>query len=196
VRLRVGAVVLAAGASRRLGQPKQLLMHRGETLLARAIRLAVDAGAHPVVVVLGANHELIRIAIEPVNSMVVVNHEWQQGIATSIRCGLDSLMEADPTISGTLILTCDQPRLTSDHLTALIQLFHQQKNPSIAASTYADTVGVPAFFPREVFEQLRALRGDQGARTLLLAPPCSLLTLPLPGGECDIDLPRDLSQLE
>jgi molybdenum cofactor cytidylyltransferase len=95
-----------------------------------------------------------------------------------------------------MILSCDQPRLTADHLRALIEAFCEQAEPAIAASAYAGTLGIPAVFPRQVFSALQALSGDKGARALLMKPPCPLVAVDFAGGEIDIDLPADLAQLE
>jgi CTP:molybdopterin cytidylyltransferase MocA len=194
----VAALVLAAGASRRLGQPKQLLMHGGETLLARVIRLAKEAGATPVIAVLGAYHERILAAV-PFNALKnatpIVNGAWEQGIATSIHAGLTALEDCAPQASGALILGCDQPLLTGEHLRAMLDAFAAQPAPAIVASTYAGVQGIPAVFPRRVFAELRDLRGDQGARKLLMQTTLPVIALPFPGGEVDIDLPADLEQL-
>jgi len=193
VKNSVAAVVLAAGASRRLGQPKQLLMLDGETLLARSVRLAGEAGAAPVIVVIGANADLIGAAVPVDSADVVKNEEWEQGIASSIHAGVNSL---DADARGVLILACDQPRLSAEHLRGLIETFAAQSETSIVASAYSGVLGIPAVFPREAFPQLLALRGDKGARALLVRPPCPLITIPFPGGEVDIDRPDDLAQLQ
>jgi molybdenum cofactor cytidylyltransferase len=101
-----------------------------------------------------------------------------------------------PEASGALVMSCDQPRLTAKHLRALFKSFSEQATPSIVASTYSGVQGVPAIFPRSVFSELRALRGDRGARSLLIEPPCPVIAVPFAGGELDIDLPADLAQLE
>jgi molybdenum cofactor cytidylyltransferase len=192
----VAAIVLAAGASRRLGVPKQLLMLAGETMIERVIRLANESGATPVIVVLGAHHELIREAVRSGNSTPVINSAWEQGISTSIQAGLAAVEDSAPQATGALVLACDQPRLSAGHLCELLELFNAQAAPAIVASAYNGVHGVPAIFPREVFSELRALSGDKGARTLLMQPPCPLVALPFPGGEIDIDLPADRSHLK
>jgi molybdenum cofactor cytidylyltransferase len=196
VSVSVAAIVLAAGASRRLGQPKQLLMLGGEALLERAIRLAGEAGAAPVLTVLGANREVILAAIELNRAVPVINNDWEHGIAASIQAGLESVDAIAPNAMAALILSCDQPRLTATHLRELIEAFAAQTEPPIVASAYAGVVGIPAVFPRLVFPHLIALRGDQGARAILAQPPCPLIAVPFPGGEVDIDQPEDLAQLE
>lgn len=167
----VAVLLLAAGASRRLGQPKQLLDYRGETLLERAIRLANEAGASPVIAVLGAHVDRIRAAVRFDHALPIMNEYWEQGIASSIRAGLMALDAATPRASGVLVMSCDQPRLTADHLRALIEIFTADSAPLIVASSYAGVHGVPAVFPRSAFPHLLALRGDKGARALLKQPP-------------------------
>jgi molybdenum cofactor cytidylyltransferase len=195
LKAHVAAIVLAAGASRRLGRPKQLLLHAGETLLERAIRLAGEAGASPVIAVLGANLEIICASVSLGPAILSINDQWQSGISTSIHTGLKTLDGVGPGVAGVLILACDQPRLTADHLRALMVAFAAQPEPSIAASAYADVLGIPAVFPRLAFPELGALRGDKGARALLAKPPCAVISLPLKGGEVDIDEPDDLGYL-
>jgi molybdenum cofactor cytidylyltransferase len=190
------AMLLAAGASRRLGQPKQLLTLNGEPLVARMARLAREAGASPVIAVLGAEHEVIRRALPPGLALPVVNNRWEEGIASSIHAGLDALDAHAAETSGVLILACDQPRLTSEHLRALLAAFDDQTVPTVATSAYAGVVGVPAVFPRAIFVELRALSGDKGARSLLAHSTVPIISVPFPGGEIDIDLPADLPQLD
>lgn len=192
----VAAIVLAAGASSRLGEPKQLLIYKGEPLVRRAARLAAEAGAVPVQVVLGAYKDQVRAAIAGSGAVPVVNRSWETGIASSIHAGLRELDRTGKNPSGVLILTCDQVRLSGDHLYAMLDVFVASSGNAIAASAYADALGIPAVFPRSVFAELLALRGDKGARALLAAPPCPVIAIPFPGGEVDIDVPSDLRQLE
>jgi molybdenum cofactor cytidylyltransferase len=93
-------------------------------------------------------------------------------------------------------MTCDQPRLTAVHLRALLGVFDAQAEPSVVASAYAGAVGIPAAFPRSIFPRLRQLQGDQGARSLLVNPPCPMIAVKFAGGEVDIDEPADLARLE
>jgi molybdenum cofactor cytidylyltransferase len=197
VKNSVAAIVLAAGASRRLGQPKQLLMYGGETLLERAIRLATESGAAPVFAVLGANFELICASVPLMDiAITLINDRWEKGISTSIQTGLKALDAVARQAGATLILSCDQPSLTAHHLRVLIETFAAQAEPSIAASAYAGVVGIPAVFPRLVYPHLLALRGDQGARAILAQPPCPLISVHFSGGEVDIDQPGDLAKLQ
>ena len=191
----IPAIVLAAGASTRLGQPKQLVEYHGETLLARAIRLANESGAGPVFVVLGADIEAILSAGLRDGSVPVINKDWQEGIASSIQAGLRAVYGELPDTAGVLLLTCDQPRLSTGHLNALLRAFSSASGPVIAASAYAGLLGTPAVFPRGAFRQLFELRGDKGARALFRKPPCPVVGVPFPDGEIDIDTPADLDRL-
>ncbi|MGB6193781.1 MAG: nucleotidyltransferase family protein [Terracidiphilus sp.] len=190
------AIILAAGGSRRLGQPKQLLSFEGESLLERSLRLAREAGAAPVLAVLGANFASICGAVGFENAIPVLNDQWENGIASSIHAGLNEAEVRAPEHAGVLVMTCDQPRLTAEHLVNLLKAFQEHGAVSIIASEYASTKGIPAVFPRSVFHALRALQGDKGARSLFTKATCPVLALPFEGGEIDIDLPTDLVELD
>jgi molybdenum cofactor cytidylyltransferase len=193
--MSIGAIILAAGASRRLGRAKQLVEFEGEMLLARAVRLVREAGLLDVVVVLGAEHEAIAAAVDLSGVCMVRNEDWAQGIAGSIHAGLRGLEEAVRDADGVLILTCDQPRLNASHLRALMATYKVQGGLGIAASEYAGGVGVPAIFPRGMFAELYALRGDKGARVLLKETGGVVMRVSFPGGEVDVDTPGDLTAL-
>jgi molybdenum cofactor cytidylyltransferase len=195
-RMSVAAIILAAGASHRLGQPKQLLEFRGEPLLERAIRIATESGVSSVFTVLGANFEVICASLDFKDAILVANDQWQKGMATSIHAGLRAMEAAAPHATGVLLMSCDQPLLTADHLRTLIGAFEAQPPPAIVCSSYGGVHGVPAIFPREIVPRLRALRGDKGARAILAQPPCSLIAREFPGGAIDIDLPADLAHLK
>lgn len=191
----IPAIVLAAGASTRLGQPKQLVEYQGETLLARTIRLAQEAGADPVFVVLGANLDAILPTGLRDGAVPVINKDWEEGISSSIQAGLRAVHGELPATAGVLLLACDQPRLSVAHLKALLRSFALEYEVVIVTSVYNGAVGIPAVFPRGAFRQLFELRGDTGARALLGKPAFPVIRLPFPDGEIDIDTPADLDQL-
>ena len=188
---RVAAVVLAAGSSSRLGRPKQLVPFRGELLVNRAVRLARDAGADPVFVVLGAHFDEVfaRLDKELAAPRVLINRAWKQGLSTSIALGVAAAERAGA--DDLMLMTCDQPAITSMHLRNLIATSRREH---VVASTYAGRRGTPALFPEFAFHTLGELSGDEGARELLISD--EVLTVTLPGGEFDVDTPTDLAELE
>ena len=157
--MSIAAVVLAAGASRRLGKPKQSLMVDGEMLVERAVRVATESGLLPVLVVMRAD-AVFRDALVSAGVRCVVNEDAEEGMAASIRCGVAAAK--DEEAEGVVILPCDQPWLDADHLRELIE-----KPDSVASSAYGNVRGVPAYFPAAEFAMLMQLRGDVGARELL-----------------------------
>lgn len=113
----------------------------------------------------------------------------------SIEVGIRALSVCSPEAQGVLLMGCDQPRLTADHLRSLINAFVCHDGPAIAASLYAGVRAVPAVFPRETFVALQALHGEKGARSVIEHAPFPVLEVALKGGEVDIDTPEDLAQL-
>jgi len=156
----VAAIVLAAGASRRLGHPKQDIVIAGETLLERTVRLARDSSLSPVVVVTRPGVKYATALESDGLVIVATNHEADEGMASSIRCGIALASRLKP--AGAVILACDQPGLRVDHLRALVE-----DTSRIAGSAYAGSIGVPAYFPAASFPLLLQLHGDAGARKLL-----------------------------
>lgn len=173
---RVGAVILAAGASRRFGEAKQLALLAGETLLARAVRMAGEAGCKPVVVVLGAGAAEIGAECGLRRAVIVVNEGWAEGMASSIRAGVGCLVDK---VDGVILMTCDQPGVDAGHLRRLMARDAAERT----ASSYAERRGVPAYFPAGDFSRLLTLKGDEGARELL----AEAASIELPGGELDVD---------
>jgi molybdenum cofactor cytidylyltransferase len=194
--MSIAAIILAAGGSRRLGQPKQLLEFEGETLVNRAIHMASEAGASPVLIVLGAQFAAIRKSIQSRSAIVVHNDRWRQGMGRSIETGMRALALCAPDAQGILLMGCDQPRLTTEHLRSLMSAFASHGSPAVAASSYAGVCAVPAVFPREAFSELRALRGDKGARSIIEQAPCPVVGVEFEHGEVDIDSPEDLAKLD
>jgi molybdenum cofactor cytidylyltransferase len=181
------AVVLAAGASTRLGEPKQLVMLGEETLLERAVRTAREAGCAPVVVVLGGSDSVNRIRerCDLGDAVVILNEAWAEGMASSIRAGLVAVRVGVDGADGVVLLTCDQPAVTAEHLRAL------SSAGVVTASAYAGRRGVPAYFPAAAFSELMKLRGDAGARELLRGAAA----VELPNGELDVDTANDVDAM-
>ncbi len=188
--MSVAAILLAAGGSSRLGHPKQLLPFRGRTLLAHAAEAAAHSGCLPLVVVLGASAEACREELRDVSAQIVVNTHWQEGIASSIRLGVETALERAPEASAVVLLLCDQPALSSRAMDDLIAA-HRATRKGIAASSYNDTLGAPALFSREYFPALIALRGDEGAKRVIAEHEDDVAAVPFPDGAADIDTAAD-----
>jgi molybdenum cofactor cytidylyltransferase len=155
----IAAVVLAAGASTRLGRPKQTLEIGGESLVERAVRVAEEAGCAPIIVVINSESDF-GDRLQQRGCRIVVNENAAQGMAWSIRWGIRFAQALNA--QGAIIMTCDQPGLRHEHLLAL-----SDDADVITGSEYAGKVGVPAYFPRYAFDALQLLEGDAGARELL-----------------------------
>ena len=190
---RVGAVVLAAGASTRLGTPKQLLLHEGEPLVRRAARAALEAGATPVIVVLGAESERVRAALDGLAGVEpVVNERWTDGLASSLVAGVRALLAAAP-VDAVLLTLADQPLVGVTELTAIMARFTDAH--AIVAAEYAGIVGVPAVVARAHVDALLGLSGDRGAGAWLRSQGDRVVRLPMPAAAMDVDTPSDAARL-
>jgi len=190
----IGGVVLAAGSSSRMGRPKQALQYCGQSLLRRASLAALGGGCSPVIVVTGAHAEPSRAELNGLQVREVFNPQWQTGIASSIRTGLDGLLAANPNAAAAVFLLCDQPRVTADVISGLIAAHRGSQRPVIASS-YGESFGVPALFGRSLFAQLVRLEGIAGAKHVIEENASDAQFLPFPDGEVDVDTPNDFSRL-
>ena len=186
----IGTIILAAGASSRMGSPKQLLEWRNERLVNRAIRQATALKAGPVVLVLGANAALISKEVVDPSAIIAINHKWEEGMGSSIVTGLEALQGLEPGLDGLIITLADQPLIDTAHLLQLIKKFKKYKTPLVAAS-YGKTLGVPALFSPELFPQLLTLSGQQGAKKIINQLAKDLTKLPLPAARIDLDTPEE-----
>ncbi|HEX4640930.1 MAG TPA: nucleotidyltransferase family protein [Chthoniobacterales bacterium] len=187
----IGAVILAAGGSSRLGQPKQLTMFRGETLIRRAVRAAAKAGCDPIVVVVGKDGDAIRRELSATGAAIVENAEWQRGIGSSIRRGIDEIAAATDAV---ILLTCDQPLVDAGVIAQLIAE-HGETGKPIVASRYSNTLGVPALFERSRFKALLTLPDASGAKQLIEEQPDDVASMPFEEGAFDVDTREDLKRL-
>jgi molybdenum cofactor cytidylyltransferase len=189
-----GAVILAAGGSSRFGQPKQLFPFRGKTLIRTIIDAACEAGCSPVVVVIGSNGETIRPEVAHANVLEVRNTNWQRGIGSSIRSGVQALTDHAPDVQAILLLVCDQPAVSAPFIERLIATREATKK-DIVASSYADTAGVPAIFDRSLFKELLAIGDESGAKSIILRNPGRVAQFAFPEGAIDIDTWEDWEEL-
>lgn len=191
----VGIVLLAAGASTRLGRPKQLLAYHGQTLLQHSVQTAAASRAQQVMVVLGASSEKLASEMKEANVHVVVNTEWQEGMGSSIRCGINAITGLDSAFEGMIIMVCDQPFVTTDLLNEIIDT-HRRTGKQIIACSYEDSFGPPVFFHRSLFKELMQLKGDIGARSILIQHTDTVEVIPFPQGTFDVDTEEDYERLK
>lgn len=192
---KTGVIILAAGASSRLGHPKQLVEFKGKTLLQHIIDIANSFDFDTQVLVLGANADEIIAKTNLKNFEVVINENWEEGMSTSIGNGLSASLKFDNKLEQVLILLADQPFVSWENIDQLIKL-QLEKDVQATFSEYADDVGVPAIFSREVFPQLKALKGDQGAKKLIYDEKFEFRTLKFEKGNFDVDTAADVELLK
>ncbi len=183
---RFGALILAAGASTRMGTPKQLLTLNGRPLIVHAVEAALASPAWPVVVVLGANTEKIRPVLAQLPVLIAENSAWAEGMAASIRAGITTLRQFSRALDGALVALCDQPAFSAG-IIAQLAAAQQASGRSIVAAHYGGKNGAPALFLREHFPALAALTGEEGARALLNGPAEQVATVDLPELAFDLD---------
>jgi molybdenum cofactor cytidylyltransferase len=191
----IAAVILAAGASTRMGRPKQLLQFGGETMLRRAASVALKAGCRPVVVVTGADAAASRKALRGLDVREAENQQWESGISSSVRVGIEAVVTANPRTAAVVLMLCDQPFITREIIAQLVAA-HRETGRSIVASRYGGSYGVPALFDKIHFAELTTLEGDAGAKQIIRKHLPKVHLLPFPEGEIDIDTPDDLARLQ
>jgi len=179
----IGIILLAAGASARLGVPKQLLRFQGETLLRRSVKSAL-AVSNKVVVTLGARIETVRKEIEDLPVEIVENINWETGMSGSIRVALEKFL--DDELKAVVVMVCDQPFVDENLLKKIIRVFQKTDAP-IVACAYQNTLGVPALFHKNLFPELLALDAQAGAKRLIKKYESQTATVSFPEGAFDID---------
>ena len=188
-----GIIILAAGSSSRLGQPKQNLIYNGQTLLQKNIKAALDTGCYPILVILGASIEAIKPTIEDLPVGIFYNENWKEGMASSIRLGVSELQKNEAKVDSVILMLCDQPFVDAE---ILKQLIPANSTKSITASAYNKAIGPPVFFDGHYFPELLLLRGSEGAKKLMLKYEVNITTVPFLLGSVDIDTMEDYENLK
>lgn len=192
---KIGLVLLAAGASQRLGgYPKQLLHFKGKTLLRRAAENATSSVCCSICVVLGANAAMLSAEIAELPVEIAVNENWKNGMGSSLQVGLKKLLEVEPEISAVTLTLCDQPFVTSSIINQLVGTIVQSKKP-IVACEYGETIGVPAIFARSLFKELLNLSAETGAKKIVTNHITSVAKISFPEAAFDIDTWQDYELL-
>ena len=184
---RIGAIILAAGGSTRMGAPKQLLELHGESLVHAAVRAAQEGGCDIVCVVTGHAQKSVENAVADLAPQLVHNEIWQRGIGSSVRLGVSTIQPA----SAIILLACDQPAVNGDTIRALIEQHHQTRQP-IVASRYSGTFGIPALFAQSCFTELHGLSNDRGAKAVIQTDSARVIPFDFPAGAYDLDSPDDV----
>ena len=191
----IGAVILAAGGSSRFGQPKQLIQFRDKSLVRRTVDLAIEAGCQPVAVVIGSDDKKIKAALKDAPVALVENQNWERGIGTSIRAGVQRLLESTPRLKAIVLLTCDQPFVKAATIKQLMTL-RDETQKAIIASRYENTLGVPALFDHSCFPELLGLDDESGAKPIIMSNRERVAEFPFPEGKIDIDTVEDFEKIK
>jgi molybdenum cofactor cytidylyltransferase len=190
--LKIGTIILAAGASTRMGgEPKQLLTYKGQSLIRRITDTALALQTGPVIVVLGANRERIAPELASLPITLVDNEAWQTGMASSLKMGLAALYITNKDIDAVLILLTDQPLVSVGLLQFMLETYVTE-NKGIVACRYDDQLGVPALFDRKYIEQMLQLEGDKGAKWVIIKHRQDCAEVPFEAGAIDLDSKRDV----
>lgn len=186
-------IILAAGASSRMHEPKQLLPYRDKSFLAHTVTEAQKT-LLPVIVVLGANASTIKSQTGMMAVEIVVNEKWKNGISSSIIAGLNKALERYKDSQNCIFSVCDQPYITS---AVFLELVDQKKKSGkkLVASCYEDTLGTPCLFDKEFFGELLMLRGDLGAKSILQKYPNDVASVDFQNGKIDVDTRNDYEEL-
>lgn len=190
----IAILILAAGASSRMGRPKQLLPWGNTTLLGHSIRIANAARKGQVTVVLGANADFIKSNISMAEVNCAINPNWKSGLGSSLAFGIEYLTKMEDGYDGILIMLCDQPLMDAKFLNRLIDQFKSGKK-GIIATQYAERAGVPAIFHSKYFSELTGLNKDFGAKSLLDQHKNDVLELDPLGRAADVDIFEEYQRL-
>lgn len=192
--IKIAALILAAGGSSRMGTPKQLLPWKDTTLLGHTIEIIKKLEIQEIAVVVGAQHTKIEASIAHLNVKTILNSNWQAGLGTSIAVGISKLV-SNQNLDGVLIALADQPLINTSHYNTLLTTLKKNKT-AVIATAYPKKAGVPAIFPRSYFEQLSALKQDQGATSLLNNLNNKVISINGKGLTVDLDTPQDYQTLK
>jgi molybdenum cofactor cytidylyltransferase len=187
ISLNVAIIILAAGASSRMGQPKQLLDINGKSLLRHIAEIALETNCYPITVVLGANRQLIRGELDKMPITIIDNPKWEEGMSSSIKMGLVGAYMTAKEIEAAIFLTVDMPYITKEIIEKMIQKASESTDNQLIACKYDEQVGIPVLFKRELFNELLDLTGEQGAKKVITKHLDKMKSIDFPAGKYDLD---------
>ncbi len=189
--MNVGIIILAAGASSRMGLPKQLMLIEGKTMIKRIIDNTLETPCYPIVAVLGANADLLKQELIKVPITIIDNPNWKQGMASSMKMGLVGAYMTQKEIDAVIFLTSDMPMVSDKLLKDMIQKAEESADISIVACQYLKNneriIGIPVLFKRHLFNEILELKGDEGAKKVVLKHQKNTALLAFPEGHIDLD---------
>jgi molybdenum cofactor cytidylyltransferase len=189
---KTGIVILAAGSSSRMGEPKQLMVYKNKTFLQHIIDEAKNANLEPVICVTGYQAERISGSISGMDVSIVYNAHWANGMGSGISAGIKQLLYSD--VDSVILAVSDQPYVSSGLFRALIGR-RNDSGKGIVASSYAGTLGTPVLFAENYFDRLKELNGDQGAKSLAKLNLPDVRLVEFEKGSIDIDTKQDYEKL-
>ncbi len=190
----IAVLILAAGASSRMGRIKQLLPWKKTTLLGNAIESAQDLENPDIFVVLGAHVDKIK-ENSVVKNIVCIDHtDWEKGLGSSIAFGIRHIVATRGDYHGILIMLCDQPLIDSIYLNVMVDTL-KKNTKGIVATAYGNRVGVPAIFDKKYFPELMELNEDKGAKSIIGKHKYDVSTIRPDGKEIDLDNLEDYKNL-
>jgi molybdenum cofactor cytidylyltransferase len=191
---KIGGILLAAGGSTRLGEPKQLLVYEGRTLIRRAAETLAASVCSPIVVVTG-DDEIPAAELTGLDVHICRNKDWRSGMGSSLKAGLAQLLEIAPAIDAAVVTLCDMPFVTASHLDSLCSSYHESESLIVCAE-YGGTLGVPALFGRATFSELSDISNEKGARDLIRSGTFSVTPVHIPEAAQDVDTRDDVRRLQ
>jgi molybdenum cofactor cytidylyltransferase len=189
---KTAIIVLAAGNSSRLGEPKQLLFYQNKTLLQHILNEAKNANLDPVICVTGYKADRIAETITDTGITIVYNKQWPEGMGTGISTGIKQLLNT--AVESVILAVSDQPHVTADLFRTMVGNMDESKK-GIVACSYAGTLGTPVLFKKEYFNQLILLNGQEGAKNIVKANLSDVRELEFENGRVDIDTKQDYENL-
>jgi molybdenum cofactor cytidylyltransferase len=187
----ISAILLAAGESTRMGRPKQLLPWHGKTLLQHSLESIINSAADEIILVLGHEADRIGKSLPALPAKIVINPDYKQGMASSLRQGLAAMDQGSEAF---LVLLADQPGIGPEIINTLIRAFRQaDPRRGIVRPVYRGQRGHPVLIGAQYLQEALQLQGDVGARRILMNHPEDILEIDVDQDAVlkDIDTPEE-----